>query len=461
MILFLASDLIISNRFANLNHRQLLISLAEESTIVQMISPFITNSGCQWLIDLKLKAPEKTIQIITEISARSITSGSLSINAIIDMIRCGIEVRHFSKKLHAKFYLFNRQKVVITSANLTSGGLENNIEIGVLLSRSVISGEVIRDAESLKEILNTIWIDLWDQSEAICIEQMEEIRILEDEIEVVNKSINKLQGKISSVLIESEPFISPKPCSQPKNFATEIRMSQMFFGFQEQCWNLFATNKPLTQENLIEYKKELSDALEPLLRRFFDQMIHVSKHSNEFKRLDKGVSKNSMVKNYFPQSKYLFLTRPQKDKKHSQHIGFPSIIFSIGVSPEGERYFDMMTGVEESFVNSLTEYGRQLLLAILNDREQYLKNLSRLEEGWYFTHGLDMNRITIPASQVKSHHLDELRSYLMSSKPADFFIKRRYSFEIETERQLLGSDRLVAKINEDFEYIAYFWNLIR
>jgi len=47
--------------------------------------------------------------------------------------------------LHAKTYIFDSQRAIITSANLTLGGLKNNYECGVLIHDSNTAGQLKAD----------------------------------------------------------------------------------------------------------------------------------------------------------------------------------------------------------------------------------------------------------------------------------------------------------------------------
>lgn len=53
------------------------------------------------------------------------------------------------KQLHAKLYLVDRKQAIISSANLTRGGAENNYEAGIWLNDPVIVSDIIAFVEEL------------------------------------------------------------------------------------------------------------------------------------------------------------------------------------------------------------------------------------------------------------------------------------------------------------------------
>lgn len=94
---------------------------------------------------LKFKKPEVKLEVITSSNIANFINGSLDIGAIKQLIENGCKVLNF-QDLHAKIYLFDNEKALITSANLTNNGLFHNYEYGVLV-------------ENDKESINQIYAD--------------------------------------------------------------------------------------------------------------------------------------------------------------------------------------------------------------------------------------------------------------------------------------------------------------
>lgn len=53
------------------------------------------------------------------------------------------------KQLHAKLYLVDRKEAIVTSANLTRGGVENNLEAGIWSNNPVLLREICRFVDNL------------------------------------------------------------------------------------------------------------------------------------------------------------------------------------------------------------------------------------------------------------------------------------------------------------------------
>jgi hypothetical protein len=115
---------------------------------VRICSPFVSRAGTRCLLDA---VPEDSeLALLSSFNAAYFSRGYSDTNAFRDVLARGGRVRN-CQKLHAKIYLFDADVGVVTSANLTNGGLRGNLECGVLL----------RDAEALSRI-NDYFESLWE-----------------------------------------------------------------------------------------------------------------------------------------------------------------------------------------------------------------------------------------------------------------------------------------------------------
>ena len=83
------------------------------------MSPFVTTGAVNHLLKLDLQ-----IRGITSFDYRNFMSRSSDLDAIEDLLNIGAEMRSL-RNLHAKVFITDRS-AVITSSNLTKGGLTNN-----------------------------------------------------------------------------------------------------------------------------------------------------------------------------------------------------------------------------------------------------------------------------------------------------------------------------------------------
>jgi HKD family nuclease len=95
-----------------------------------LASPFIKTNVAQMI--LNNRPTEAEISLITSYKLTNFYRNSSDLEALRRFIENRIEVRNYPL-LHAKTYIFDSKRAIITSANLTLGGLENNYECGVLI----------------------------------------------------------------------------------------------------------------------------------------------------------------------------------------------------------------------------------------------------------------------------------------------------------------------------------------
>lgn len=78
--------------------------------------------------------PDVVVGVITYSNIARFANGSLDLEAIKMLLDKGFRVLNY-QNLHAKIYLFDNEKALITSANLSYSALHNNYEYGVLIDK--------------------------------------------------------------------------------------------------------------------------------------------------------------------------------------------------------------------------------------------------------------------------------------------------------------------------------------
>lgn len=105
----------------------------QESAIIA--SPFITQAGVDRLAS-GLSAPQTVrLDVLTSLDERSLSDGSVDSGALARLCEQvpGTSVKHL-RHLHAKAYIADAHTAIVTSANLTAGGLCRNYELGVAIT---------------------------------------------------------------------------------------------------------------------------------------------------------------------------------------------------------------------------------------------------------------------------------------------------------------------------------------
>ena len=113
-----------------------------------LVAPFISRPPLEQVADiLKRRQQPPNVQILTCISEHSLANGSLDVSALHDFVTAypSSAIQH-RETLHAKAYIADNHSAIVTSANLTRGGLLNNLEYSLL----------IQDAESVTQIRNDL-----------------------------------------------------------------------------------------------------------------------------------------------------------------------------------------------------------------------------------------------------------------------------------------------------------------
>ncbi|NLO04799.1 MAG: hypothetical protein GX131_03100 [candidate division WS1 bacterium] len=117
-------------------------------TSADICAPFVNRGGTDLL--LKDLTAQAHVRLLSSFNAAHFCGGYSDTRAFRDVLLRGGEVKN-CQRLHAKIYLFDQTSAVVTSANLTNGGLRTNVECGVLL----------RDNETVAH-LSEAFAQLWD-----------------------------------------------------------------------------------------------------------------------------------------------------------------------------------------------------------------------------------------------------------------------------------------------------------
>lgn len=133
--------------------------VASSKKSIQITSPFIKENICNEILAIKNK--DTQLELITSFKLLNIYSGSLDLNGLENILNKNGIIKNFPK-LHSKIYLFDNEKVIISSGNLTNGGLLSNYEYGVLISDLSIVEKVSTDYSILSNDENTGKIKLSD-----------------------------------------------------------------------------------------------------------------------------------------------------------------------------------------------------------------------------------------------------------------------------------------------------------
>jgi Dam-replacing HTH domain/PLD-like domain len=127
-----------------------LVSNSTES--IKITSPFVKENICNEV--LSKKQTQTKFELITSFKLPNLHSGSLDLSALDSIIEANGIVKNFPR-LHSKIYLFDDKKVIITSGNLTNGGLISNYEYGIYSDDKLFVSKVALDFDNISNNENT------------------------------------------------------------------------------------------------------------------------------------------------------------------------------------------------------------------------------------------------------------------------------------------------------------------
>jgi hypothetical protein len=114
-------------------------------TELLVVSPFLGTFGSD-LVLRNLRSRVK-LRLLTAVTLRHILDRASDYEALATLAKRG-ETRNL-ERLHAKVYLSDQSRAIVTSANLTQPGLTSNHELGIELSQDPERSRVITEVEAL------------------------------------------------------------------------------------------------------------------------------------------------------------------------------------------------------------------------------------------------------------------------------------------------------------------------
>lgn len=119
---------------------------------ILILSPYITRRPLEMLLAiLKHRRMDHVIRmrLVTNLSPNSLATEALDIGALLRLFEAlpKMSLTHLPR-LHAKVYVADHACAVVTSANLTDGGLSSNYEFGLCLNDPLVVARVRKDAEA-------------------------------------------------------------------------------------------------------------------------------------------------------------------------------------------------------------------------------------------------------------------------------------------------------------------------
>ncbi len=127
-----------------------------------IVAPFITADGTRLVSDhLSPRAKsEGRVEMITDLSPAHVCDGSLDADAIVGLAeshpRCSV---WHVPCLHAKVYIADESRAIVTSGNLTGGAFHRNAEYGVEINDPALASSIRSHMADFQEIGARVALD--------------------------------------------------------------------------------------------------------------------------------------------------------------------------------------------------------------------------------------------------------------------------------------------------------------
>lgn len=130
-------------------------------TSLVLTSPYIGRRPCDRVIArLRSRRPPINLLILTDLSADNLLSGATDSAALLDVIEAlPVAELRFLPRLHAKVYIGDCGQAIVTSGNMTTGGLRLNYEYGVRIIAAEPVARIREDILGLAGLGSPVSVD--------------------------------------------------------------------------------------------------------------------------------------------------------------------------------------------------------------------------------------------------------------------------------------------------------------
>lgn len=116
-----------------------------------LASPYIKRTEAEWVLAMVPPARRSCLRtmVLTDLRSDNVLSGGLDVDALLCLSTGFSQARVVTlPRLHAKVYVADARMALVTSANLTSSGLDTNFEYGVCTDDSQYVCQIREDLEA-------------------------------------------------------------------------------------------------------------------------------------------------------------------------------------------------------------------------------------------------------------------------------------------------------------------------
>lgn len=126
-------------------HRTLETLVSSARSRLTLCAPYVSEPGASVVREARRGAPETNcaVLVLTDLSPLAVCAGATDPSAVASLGQAMPNVRTIHlPRLHAKVYAADGACAVVTSGNLTAGGLRANHECGLLVENPKLAGQI-------------------------------------------------------------------------------------------------------------------------------------------------------------------------------------------------------------------------------------------------------------------------------------------------------------------------------
>ncbi|MBI1810795.1 MAG: phosphatidylserine/phosphatidylglycerophosphate/cardiolipin synthase family protein, partial [Nitrospirae bacterium] len=116
--------------------------IKESRKSIQLASPYIKKSVSSLIVEHANSSVN--IDYLNSFKLSNFYRGASDLEALEILHKRDATIKSYHQ-LHAKVFIFDKRKSVVTSGNLTSGGLLNNYEYGLLINDEELTAKIAED----------------------------------------------------------------------------------------------------------------------------------------------------------------------------------------------------------------------------------------------------------------------------------------------------------------------------
>ena len=203
------------------------VASIRESALIA--APYITRQPIERLAD-RLCAPDSVrLDVLTSLDAPSMCSGSVDAAALAWLCEQvpNANVRHLSN-LHAKAYVADADVAIVGSANLTTGGLWRNYELGVHITEPQAVSDIADDLREYGNLGVSVPADALLQLDAMARRGRQVRANIDESAEDAAKSeydgvVEDITGKLIELSVEGDEFIVNPAASITGKFGDAVK----------------------------------------------------------------------------------------------------------------------------------------------------------------------------------------------------------------------------------------------